>query len=132
MQTMFLIVYSIGFSWFKKSQLTSFGLQEQQVDFLIGLVCIVVLYLILHPSLKLLMELKWKFLLTYIVTILLFINVMLFSYLYLGIRQGSMAFNFSMLHYILFDIIALGVILGITVLTNRAVFYFKQHKSNSN
>lgn len=130
-QTVFLTVYSFGFNWFKKNQLLSFGLQEQQVDFLIGLFCIVVLYVILHPSVKLLIELKWKFLLTYLVTILLFINIVLFSHLYRGIEKGSMVFNLSMAHYVLFDIITLGVIIGIVVVTNRAIFYFKQHKSNS-
>lgn len=130
-QTVLLTVYSLGFSWFKKNQLLSFGLQEQQVDFLIGLFCIVALYVILHPSVRLLIELKWNFLLTYLVTILLFINIVMFSYLYRGIEKGSMAFNLSMVHYVLFDIITLGVIIGIVVLTNRAIFYFKQHKSNS-
>lgn len=131
MQTVFLTFNSLGLSWFKKNQLLSFGLDEQQVDFVIGLLCIVVLYVILHPSIKLLIELKWKFLLTYIITILLFINIVLFSHLYRGIEKGSMAFDLSMVDYLLFDIVTLGVILGITVLTNKAILYLKQHKSNS-
>lgn len=131
LQTVIVIFGMVGFGWFKKGQLTALGLQEQQVDFLIGLFCIVVLFLILKPVIKILIELNWKYLLTYMVTIFLFINIVTISYLYRGIEQGNLSISYVKMNYILFDIISLGIILGVTVLAKRVIWFVKQHKSNS-
>ncbi|GGM20110.1 hypothetical protein GCM10011351_02450 [Paraliobacillus quinghaiensis] len=121
----------VGFTWFKKVQLYSLGLEDQQINYLIGLFCIGVLFIVVHPLIVFLVGLEWKHLLTFLITILIFSNIVALGYLYRTVNGSGMK-GFSEMTFILLDIVSLGIILAIVLLANSIVAYLKQHKSNSN
>ncbi|MDL4842162.1 hypothetical protein [Aquibacillus rhizosphaerae] len=115
---------------FSASQLVPFGVTEDHLFFILGLLGIIICYYLLHPLIKLLVMLQWSSLLTYIFGSLIFLIITgLYSIMQHVNRLGDI--NLSKLANVALGITFFGGALFVIHLCMNIINYYKQHKSKS-
>ncbi|GAA5417242.1 hypothetical protein Pryu01_02305 [Paraliobacillus ryukyuensis] len=113
------ILFSI-FKWIDKNEVFELEVNEQQLYFIISLIALITLFFIFKPLMKLIIGLKWYHFLTYIVTILAFVNIL---WLINQVKFFSVFESHAV--YALLSIIVLGIIVVITQFTKIILSYWK-------
>ncbi|MCT2534335.1 hypothetical protein NC661_09775 [Aquibacillus koreensis] len=114
----------------KVSQLVPFGITENHLFFIVGLLGVVVCYYLLYPILNLLVLLKWSSLLTYIFGGLFFLIIIgLYTILQHAHYLGSI--DISKLGNVVLGITFFGAVLFIIQVCQSILTYIRKQKSNS-
>lgn len=118
------------FGWFKYDQLLVLGLTELQIDFILALVLVVLIYFTIKPIVKLLMRLNWAHFSAYIITVLLFSHFI--SYYRINqIKSGAELRLLSDNLSLLLAVFSLGIAISLLILIERVIIYLKLTKKQS-
>ncbi|WP_182199890.1 hypothetical protein [Paraliobacillus salinarum] len=108
-------------SWIDKLNTTFLLMEKEQLWFIIFVVLLITLYFIIKPVIRLLQRLGWNYFTTYVITILLFLNIMLTMQ-----NQQHIDVIPSSISIMLLSIVSLGIIVMIIRVTQLLLVYLKR------
>lgn len=108
-------------SWVDRLNTTFLFMEQEQLWFIIFVVLLITIYFIIKPVIHLLQRMGWSYFTTYVITILLFLNVMLTmkNQQYIDVIPSSVSI-------ILLSIVSLGIIVMIIRVTQLLLVYLKR------
>ncbi|CQR47850.1 hypothetical protein BN1058_02181 [Paraliobacillus sp. PM-2] len=115
------ISYALLLTWFYRENIDAFFIKDEQLFFILSLLSLIVLYFLMKPVIQLFMQLKWEHFTTYLITILLFGNL-----IFLINKQIHIEVHTRSASFIILSIVALGVVVIIVRISQLIISHIKQ------